>query len=475
MISVSFNPFKSELSELSTSDLEVLKSVAEGWYIEYKREIVKSKNIAKSLAAFANHYGGWLIYGITATTDGSNLADSFPGIANSEVSTCLEKIRDAAKDCINPCPYYEYKVLSGPFDKIGLSYDRSVIVILVPSGSDAPYVHSDGRIYRRIADSSDPKPETDRFILDQLWQRRQQAHDRLKIFLNERPELSRSEEGTSFVHLFLSIDPLGVRGHRVNLTFDKFKELMANPPKTIGIPFDNFFAASDGIVCRQVGINDPFRLLLTFKYNLDASAQISIPISSTSIFELTEFGLRRDNILNGYEQAENLVSSLEKQRFRSGELLDVNNLFFIITAILRQYEQLLDESKVSGPIYAKAVLENIWRRIPFLDTQEFIEHVERNGFPLIQSGESFAPPGNTFDSLDIITPKRIAEDDNDVAMVQHCLVEASGIMGSIANALGIPMLVIFDPNGNWIRAGNRASLIAQKRLENNQSEKQANE
>jgi len=367
MITIPYNPFKCELSELKTEDLVTLKSVAEGWYVEYKSDIVKSKNIAKSLAAFANHYGGWLFYGIAGTTDGSNFAGSFPGIQSSEVRVCLENIRNAAKDSINPCPYYDYKVLNGPSDEIGLSGDRSVIVVLIPSGSDAPYIHSDGRIYRRVADASDPKPETDRFILDHLWQRRQQAHEKLKAFLEQRP--LKGEEVMSFAHLFLSVDPLGIGGHRINLTFDRFKELMANPKSygmSIGIPFDNFFTTSDGIICRQVGINDPYRLLLTFKYNLDASAQISIPISSTSIFELVEFGFRKDNMLNGYEQANNILRLLKEQRYRSGQLLDINNLFFIITAVLGQYKKLLDESKVGGQIYTKAVLENIWRRIPFV-------------------------------------------------------------------------------------------------------------
>lgn len=468
MITIPYNPFKCELLELKTKDLIRLKSVAEGWYVEYKSDMVKSKNIAKSLAAFANHYGGWLFYGVAGATDGSNLAGSFSGIKSSEVPICLENIRNAAKDSISPCPYYDYKVLDGPSDEIGLSYDRSVIVVVIPSGPDAPYIHSDGRIYRRVADSSDPKPETDRFILDHLWQRRQRAHEKLKVFLEQRPELSKGEEETSFVHLFLSIDPLGIGGHRLSLTFDRFRKLMSKPKShgmSIGIPFDNFFTASDGFVCRLVGINDPYRLLLTFKYNLDASAQISIPISSISIFELVELELRKDNMLNGYEQANEILRLLKEQRYQSGQLLDINNLLFIITAVLGHYKKLLGESKVGGQIYVKAILENIWRRVPFLDTREYIKHVERNGFPLIQSGESFAPPGNTFDSMNVITPIVIHEGSHEMAITQQRMLEASSIMVNIANALGIPAFVMFDPNGHSIIAGNRAAHIAQKRFE----------
>jgi len=466
MIAIPYNPFKCELPELKTQDLITLKSVAEGWYVEYKSGIVKSKNIAKSLAAFANHYGGWLFYGVAETTDGSNYAGSFPGVKSGEISILLDNIRNAAKDSINPCPYYDYKVLDGPSDEIGLPCDRSVIVVIIPCGSDAPYIHSDGRIYRRVADSSDPRPETDRYILDLLWQRRQRAHEKLKVFLEQRPELSKGEDETSFVHLFLSIDPLGIGGHRINLTFDRFKELMADSKShgmSIGISFDNFFTTSDGIICRLVGINDPYRLLLTFKYNFDASAQISIPISSTSIFELVEIDFRKDNMLNGYEQANEIVRLLKEQRFRSGQLLDINNLFFIITAVFGHYKKLLDESKVTGEIYAKAMLENTWRRIPFLDTQEYIKYVKHNGFPLIQTGESFAPPGTTFDSLRVIAQPKNHKVKDELAITQQRMLEVSPIMANIANALGIPGLVMFDSNGDWIKASNRASHIAQKR------------
>jgi hypothetical protein len=94
---------------------------------------------------------------------------------------------------------------------------------------------------------------------------------------------------------------------------------------------------------------------------------------------------------------------------------------------------------------------------------------------LIQYDSSFAPPGNTFDSLDVITPKIIRKENDEMAITQQHMLEASSIMGSIANALGIPALVMFDSNGNWIRAGNRAALIAQKRSEIGVSGKQDNE
>ena len=112
------------------------------------------------------------------------------------------------------------------------------------------------------------------------------------------------------------------------------------------------------------------------------------------------------------------------------------------------------------------MLENIWKRVPFVDTEEYIRHVEYNGFPLIQANESFAPPGDTFNSLIVIDPVVILAGKDKIVTVKQRMVEALPIMVNIGNTLGIPSSVIFDRNGNWIRASNRASDIAQKHWEN---------
>src|SRR5579863_1889327 len=58
-----YSPFSKSLNELDASDLEALKDVNEGWYVEYKGEMSKAPDIAKSVSAFANTYGGWVFTG----------------------------------------------------------------------------------------------------------------------------------------------------------------------------------------------------------------------------------------------------------------------------------------------------------------------------------------------------------------------------------------------------------------------------
>ena len=63
---MSFNPFNKNFNQLKYDDLSTLieNEVSEGWTLEYKSKILKSKDIAKSIASFANSEGGWYIVGV---------------------------------------------------------------------------------------------------------------------------------------------------------------------------------------------------------------------------------------------------------------------------------------------------------------------------------------------------------------------------------------------------------------------------
>ena len=186
-----YTPFDKEIEDISPEDLETLRDVHEGWYVEYKSELISSRNLAKSLSAFANQYGGWLFIGISEVNE-SNVAGDFPGIPDSEVTQALEILRNSSKDLLNPAVFYETRVFQGPIKNVGLQIGYSVIVVRIPQGSNTPYVHNDGRIYQRVADSSDPKPATDRSTLDFMREENKHIHawkiayTELLVFLREK-------------------------------------------------------------------------------------------------------------------------------------------------------------------------------------------------------------------------------------------------------------------------------------------------
>lgn len=69
----------------------------------------------------------------------------------------------------------------------------------VPWGPEAPYIHKDGRIYRRVGDGSETRPENDRFILDQLWSRSVKITREYAGWIGRELETSEAEEHAAYV------------------------------------------------------------------------------------------------------------------------------------------------------------------------------------------------------------------------------------------------------------------------------------
>ena len=111
-----YSPFDKAIRDLQPSDLTILRKVHEGWYVEYKSQMVKASALAKSLSAFANTYGGWLFIGVQEQSGDNTVAGEFPGIPEEDVDTALQSLRHSASDHLNPTPFFETTVLRGPCD-----------------------------------------------------------------------------------------------------------------------------------------------------------------------------------------------------------------------------------------------------------------------------------------------------------------------------------------------------------------------
>lgn len=209
--SQSYAVFEKELKAVGPDDLVRLRDVPEGWFVEYKSQLSDVRSAAKSLSAFANSYGGWLFYGIAEKPGGSRTAGSFLGIPSADVPAIEQGLQRAASQHVSPTPYYSHRVFFGPIDAIGLGPDRAIIVVHAPMGRNAPYVHSSGRIYRRLAEASDPAVETDRHLLDLLWARGRESRRRFAKLVKTKPKLAAYESGGTFLKIWLFPDPWGKR------------------------------------------------------------------------------------------------------------------------------------------------------------------------------------------------------------------------------------------------------------------------
>lgn len=373
---VRFNPFRKPFDELDPGDLARLRHVAEGWYVEYKEVVPSASSIAKSVAAFANHHGGWLFYGIAGSRNGQNTAETFPGLPTLNLPRLQERIRDSIAAHVDPTPHFRLRVMMGPCEEIGLGPDRAVVAIQVPLGRDAPFVHSSGRIYRRIADRSDPVHETDRRVLDLLWERGARARKRFLEIFEKTPELSQAEEGVPLVTLLLLRDPLFEQGTTTELTYDQFVDLMSNK-EAAGIPFDSFSSTPEGYMARQVSGKPPGQVTVSWLHRADGTSVFTSPLRFGSLDQL--------ELNDTYVFTASFCETVARLGAESSSWVDLNILLAIAKSTVARQLDLLGAGNLPEEVSLLARIEGVWRKIPFVDTDQYVASIERQGLPVIQT------------------------------------------------------------------------------------------
>ncbi len=241
-----YTPFTKSLEEISGDDLVCLRDIYEGWFIDYKSQAISPRDYAKHLSGFANQHGGWMFVGVDEGRPKTMKAATFPGIPKAEVERVLVDIREAVAAHASPEVFFESKVIGGPCPSLSLPDDRAIVIVGVPEGANPPYVHSSGRIYRRVADESDPKAETDRLVLDHLWERGHQAAHKLRNFIGSEPTSYSREGALAHCYAYFLPDP-HFCGRDVGLGFTDFRDIMTTPGLggTFGVTLDNVFVTSD--------------------------------------------------------------------------------------------------------------------------------------------------------------------------------------------------------------------------------------
>ena len=107
---------------------------AETANLEYKREF--TKNILKTISAYANYHDGELIIGID---------DDLNIVGVNDVISLKHKLENSINDTISPKPYYEITEKS--------INDKIVIIIKVYHGENTPYLY-DNKAYKRMDTST---------------------------------------------------------------------------------------------------------------------------------------------------------------------------------------------------------------------------------------------------------------------------------------------------------------------------------
>lgn len=465
-----YTPFKKELSLLNVDDLEDLRFASEGWYIEYKQEVPTAEAIAKSISAFANTYGGWLFLGVTEESKENPVAGSFPGIQGESIDAALQRTRQAVAEQINPSPHFETKVIWGPYHPIGLASDRAVICIWIPWSPVAPHVHKRGLIYRRVADGSEPRPEADRFILDQLWHRADEIRLQYKAFHDRDPEFSKQEERQPYVRLMLVSDLWKDRGAWLNASIEEIRAILGRTQGLVGaLPFDSVHSSAEGFIGRQLVGNDPQRLGLTWRLNRALVSDILIPLPfytpSDPQFLLSE--------LDGYLGASRFVDTLNKHPHSTVRVIDLNYLFIVLTAVIETQRRLCAQANWMHGLFAKSRILNAWRITPFVDVSVVLDLFEKNGLPMCLDSSITTPSGHDPGSY-LKIPEYTDLDGEEIQI----LAQALTLFAPIARAFGIPEWIDDDSTAESIpyyvelqKAGHRAIEVQRRRTEREKQSK----
>jgi hypothetical protein len=151
-----WRPFDRSLADLDTRDLERLRDerIEEQLYLEYKSEW-SARQIAKSIAAFANTEGGTLVVGMT--TEGREPVELVGVEHEGDLAESLDRL---VRDSIAPRPDYRAKVVPN-------ADGRNCLLVEVPRGEARPYlVTRTGQVVRRTQTGTEP---ASRDYLDRLF------------------------------------------------------------------------------------------------------------------------------------------------------------------------------------------------------------------------------------------------------------------------------------------------------------------
>ncbi len=384
-----FNPFEKPLREIEKDDLNLLvsKGVVEGVFVEYKQDFVNPLKIARSVASFANTYGGWLIVG--AQTDNNNLPIAFPGFDLNTRPKPKEDLRNMILSHVDPFPRYYTQLVE-------VSPDRGVLLIQIPESDETPHVTSDGRIYRRNAEGSDPVPEKDRFSIDKLYEKGKQFRQRVEKFCQREMIMSEWQAKAQQPWLEMYFLPYPLDQLDIADWPDYAKHLKERFEKPLSVPiplpteaeasteipqdavftleniieFNNFFITSQSISMRQTTKKTLSLLPPTFEFYHNGAAKIfiSVPLIAQQQINRPLFT--------------SFLEHIDQEDLNLFRFIDGQQLFNACVALIMAYVKLLEEQDWDGQLLAKFRISNSWRSVLFIESKDYIQHVQSYGVPV---------------------------------------------------------------------------------------------
>lgn len=393
-----YNPFEKRIDELTFDDIKKLKDreIKEGFFIEYKGGFTIPRKISHSVASLSNTHGGWYFVGIDS--DHTNIPTGFPGFSLTEINKPLEHIRNIIKDHIDPFPKYYTKLIE-------LENNKAILILEIPESDETPHITKDGRIYRRNAEGSDPVIETNRYVLDKLYEKSKNFEKNILRFCCRDIIVSEAEKN-GWLEIYLMPYPLNRLNIRKFYEKDFLKELKKKFNSktkievpdlfdmTIGIEFNNICASVGSIVFRHIAEGGLSVMTLTFELMKNGNAKIIIPLPL----------INKDANLD--KPVWNVLKSkLEKENPDLFQIIDGFKVLTVFIALMQKYFDILKSVGWQDDLLIAYKFDQIWRNILYLESKTMEEHISKYGIPVCQRESVWIPSILTKSNMLVELPK----------------------------------------------------------------------
>ena len=417
-----YNPFKKTFDKVDKNDLDVLKNISEGWFVEYKSIKQNGQKIARSISSFANSHGGLYFIGIEEDKI-TNYAKKIVGVKDSP-----DIVRDSLKGNLSHMPFFETFA-------IPLANGNHIIMVVVPEGENPPYINSDGKIYRRQGAGSDPIPETNRLIMDDLYNKAKNHDKKIEEFRRSNLGMTNSESEEPILEIYVNTKPFN-KWFIEDFNKKDFIRMFSGS-KTVKegetsfnthIPFDTLSTFHQGIYLRQIRNKDLAFNGLTFEMDVFGNAKFFIPLERLD-FSSMEAYLREctSSAMTGYSKG-----------IYNIRILDGGKLFSLIIGLLNLHEDFLTQINFPNDLEVKFRLSNCHRTLLFFRSEKFVDYIEKNGLPICMKEIQYFP-----NLAVLVQNDEIKKDDR----LLHLLTQSSRVLEALGVSHEISTIASFD----WLK------------------------
>jgi hypothetical protein len=273
---------------------------------------------------------------------------------------------------------------------VNLDADRAVLIVYIPEDQETPFITKDGRIYRRLSDSADPVPETNRYAIDRLVDKGKEVIKRYEKFCCDDRVFSEPEVRGAWVNLFLSPYPSGLINTYKSISIKELEKLLkhsrapskANLGKSFrmvtdklkmkwSVPFDAVQLTYKSIIFKQVLPKQIAFNCLAIELFTDGSAKFYIPVPTRLIVKS--------------QKVKKALRKFPKGQTRLLTYFDAGKLWMVILYFFNFYLKWLGKQPSLMKLKAAIIIDNVSRYVPIVDSDEFAEYIKKFGLPVLQT------------------------------------------------------------------------------------------